>query len=117
MVLKGNVLGIVAFVFFTLLIIAYFFGPRILREIREGRIRESGLSAPARVLDVIDTGDRHNANPVCRVIVEVMPGSGENFRSELRLVLSPVDLTKIGKGSVINVKYDPKDPAHAVLAN
>ncbi len=96
---------------------ALLWGPEMMRYRQEDQIRENGIEAKATVLNIIDTGSRSNHDPVCRVILSVEPPGEAAFRSETEMVLSPVDLTTFKKGSVIRVKFDPKDRSMVVAVH
>jgi hypothetical protein len=91
------------------------FGPELLDDWREKRIRESGVKAPAVIVDLVDTGNRSNSNPEVRLILEVRPEDGKPFPATATKVLTPVALQKHGPGTEVFVMYDPEDPERAVL--
>ncbi len=91
------------------------FGPELLKDLREKRIRQSGVQAPAVVVDLVDTGNRSNSNPEVQVILEVRPEGGKPFRASATKVLTPVALLTFGPGTEVLVAYDPDEPESAVL--
>jgi hypothetical protein len=91
------------------------FGPTILKHLRDKRIRQAGVDAEAEVVELIDTGNRHNMNPEVRMKLTVLPAGGEPFPAELKTVLSPVDIPKYQAGARVRVKYDPADLTQVVL--
>lgn len=89
-----------------LLVVAFVVGPVMWKRHADNRLLESGVAATARVLEVIDTGDRENKNPVVRVRLSVRAPEGEAFPAEVRTVASPVRLQKLKEGAEVAVRYD-----------
>lgn len=90
-------------------------GPSILRHFREKRLLRTGVEAPARVEDLVDTGNRYNSNPQVIMKLTVLPEGAEPFPAELRIVLSPVDIPKFPAGTTVRVRYDPEDRTSVAL--
>ena len=97
-------------------LVLFLAGPLLMRYAQDRDILASGDPAPARVVEVIDTGRRVNANPQVRLKLEVQPAGDEPFPAEVVVVLSAVSLQKVRPGSVVAVKYDPEDPSRVALA-
>jgi hypothetical protein len=68
-------------------------------------IKSDEVAATAKVLEIIDTGDRYNKNPVVKLKLEVNPGNALPFAAEVRTVISVVDVPAFQPGSVIRVKF------------
>lgn len=96
--------------------IAFMLGPHAWRYFRNQSILASGVEAPARVVEVIDTRVRVTFNPQVRVKLEVQPAEGEPFPAEVIVVLSAVDLQKVRPGNTVMVRYDPGDHSRVALA-
>ncbi len=92
------------------------FGPDIKRHYQNKWLHENGSAASARVMAVHDTGRRYNYNPQIRLELEVEPEDGAPFNAEIILVVSPVHLSGIQPGAMLNVKYDPERPNRVALA-
>ncbi len=86
-----------------------------LEDSEEQDIIENGVAAKATVVDIVDTGSRSNHDPVCKVVLTVEGQDGTRFRSRVEKVLSAVDLTKFKEGTVVSVRYDPKDHSRIVM--
>ena len=67
-----------------------------------------GRRAPARIVDVKDTGATVNENPRVQIVFRVEPEEGEPFELERKLTVSRVGIPRRGKQ--IEVAYDPADP-------
>jgi len=93
------------------LIIGIALGPGLYKDWQQKKVLESGIEAPATIVDIVDTGNRYNDNPEVRIILEVEPEGGEPYTAEQNTVMSPVDLVKFKPGQSVRVKYDPGKPS------
>jgi predicted S18 family serine protease len=84
--------------------------PIVWRHFRSSDVLKSGVSASAKIVDVTDTGRRHNNNPVVSIRLIVTGTDGRDFNAEVTMPVSPVRLTRYQPGTVVAVKYDPKSP-------
>ena len=91
------------------------FGPDVLKHFREKRITENGVQAEARIVSLVDTGNRYNSNPEVQLVLEVQPADGKPFRASATRVLTPLDLQSYTKGATVIVMYDPEKPGEAVV--
>ena len=80
------------------IIVAVMLGPHALRTVRDKGILASGTDAPARVVEIIDTGTRINRKPQVLMKLEVQPAGGAPFPAEAVAVISPVDMHKVHPG-------------------
>lgn len=94
---------------------AVIIGPGIVQSMKTQRILKEGVSATAVIKAVTDTGNRYNKNPEVRLTLEVTPASGAPFQAEVTTVISVIDVPKYQPGTLLNVKYDPKQPTQVVL--
>lgn len=78
-------------------------------------VRESGVAASARVLEIWDTGTRLNDNPVVGFRLEVTLEDGSSYEAETKNVISILDIPQIQPGAVLPVKVDPVDPSRVAL--
>ena len=69
----------------------------------------SGRRAPARIVDVKDTGSTINENPRVKIVFRVEPEEGEPFDIERKLTVPRVGIPR--RGEEVEVVYDPSDPA------
>lgn len=83
---------------------------------REARsIRQSGVTAPAKILQLRDTGTTINKDPVVRILLEVQPENAPTFQAETEQLISRLQIPQIQPGAVLLVKYDPGDNDVALL--
>ncbi len=75
----------------------------------------TGIEAKAKIIDLSDTGNRHNNNPQVRIQLEVRPSGREPYRASVTAFISPVDLPKFQPGTELTVKYDPENPAAVAI--
>lgn len=71
--------------------------------------------ASARVIEIFDTGDRYNHNPVVTLKLEVIPTSALPYQAEIKTVISVVDVPSFQAGCVLRVKYKKNNPADVVV--
>jgi hypothetical protein len=82
-----------------------FFPPRI----------KNGITAEAEVLEVRDTGTTINDDPQIALLLEVRPALGAVFQTELRTLVSRLEVSQYRPGCKAVVLYDPADPRRIVL--
>lgn len=100
------------------LVAAAFLVPMFLSKARDQDLLASGVAARARVLELSDTGvSRGPSTPLVRLKLEVQPppGEGAAFQVEFETGVSVVELPKLQPGSVVSVRYDPRDRAKVVI--
>ncbi len=92
--------------------------PMFLSQSADQDLLKSGVVANARVLELSKTGvNRGPSTPLVRLKLEVQPpqGEGSPFQVELEIGVSVVDLPKVQPGSVVAVRYDPRDHARVLI--
>jgi hypothetical protein len=92
-------------------------GPLVWNQIGTSIAQLRGTPAAATVLEVVDTGDRHNSNPVVRLKLQVQRPDGTAYPAELVRPLSAVRLQSLVPGSKIDVLVDPSTPARIALVD
>lgn len=90
-------------------------GPVIWNHFKRGAVLSSGIEANARIVDVTDTGKRHNTNPVVNIRLVVTDSAGKEFNAEITLPVSPLKLAGYKPGAAVRVKYDPKKPENVAI--
>lgn len=85
------------------------------KQTAQRNLLTTGIEAKARIVDLSDTGNRHNRNPEVRIQLEVRPATGEPFRASVTAFISPVDLPKFQPGTELTVRYDPANPAAVAI--
>lgn len=87
-------------------------GPPLYWDLRAARLRAIGTESVARVIEVRDTGDTMNRDPVAEFTVELeREGQPPGPRGTLKDALSPVLLPRYQPGMRVKVWFDPADPA------
>jgi hypothetical protein len=85
----------------------------------EKEVQETGRTAPAQVLEVrntgVGTGSRYNPTMYYRLKLRVQPPGDEPFEATLEKPLSVFGV--VSPGSVTQVKYDPNNKRHVVIAH
>ena len=71
------------------------------------RLMNEGVEAEAVLLNMEQTGLYVNNQPQIKLQVQVQPLTGRNFVSEVREVLTLIDLSQLRIGSTLKVKYNP----------
>ena len=72
-------------------------------------VLQNGVSAPAVVMSVQDTGVTLNDNPQARIRLRVMPMGGDAFEAETTAVVGRFQVGMLVPGASLMVKYDPND--------
>lgn len=78
-------------------------------------VLQTGVSAPAVILDVQDTGVTMNDNPQARIRVRVMPMGGEPFEAETTTFVGRFQVGLYVPGASLMVKYDPNDKTKVAI--
>lgn len=76
------------------------------REVSFDRLRRTGEGAPARILDLTDTGIRiGDGASMLRFGLEVRPSGRPVFRAETHCPVPDTSRTKFAPGATVNVKF------------
>ncbi|MCQ3939182.1 MAG: hypothetical protein DPW18_19365 [Chloroflexi bacterium] len=78
-------------------------------------ILRTGVSAPAVILNVQDTGVTMNDNPQARIRLRVMPVGGEPFEAETTAFVGRFQVGMFVPGASLMVKYDPNDKTRVAI--
>jgi len=78
-------------------------------------IRKDEVAASARILEIYDTGNRNNSNPVVELKLEVQPENALPYKAEVMSVVSVVDLPAFQPDAVIRVKFRKSKPANIIV--
>ena len=103
------------FVIILGIVLAVTVGPVIWNHFKKSAVLSSGIEANARIVDVTDTGRRHNTNPVVKIRLVVTDAAGRDFNAEITMPVSPVRLSDYKPGVAVRVKYDPKKPENVAI--
>src|SRR5438067_3774702 len=75
---------------------------------RKRRLEEAGVTAPAQIVSVQDTGVTVNNNPRVKLTLAVSPTDGSGpFQVSMKHLVSRVAVPRAG--DVFTVRYDPED--------
>jgi hypothetical protein len=100
---------------FVLGFLAMIFGSPIMRKINTARVQQKGIDARARVLELKDTGNRRNKNPVVTIKLMVTDPTGREFPGEVEMAVSPVYMSRYQPGKTVSVKYLPDSPSKMII--
>lgn len=103
----GELLGVIAapivLIIVSLVMVSSF------RTLMPGKIK-NGITAPARVLQVRDTGVSVNDNPQVALLVEVTPPGKAPFQAEVKTLVSRLNAALVQPGIDVEVVFDPQNP-------
>jgi hypothetical protein len=98
-------------------VLAVTVGPVIWNHFKKSEVLGSGVETTARIIDVADTGRRHNTNPVVKIRLVVKAVEGDEYDAEITSPVSPVKLMEYKAGATVKVKYDPKDHKNVAIVD
>ncbi len=78
-------------------------------------VMQTGVSAPAVILSVQDTGVTMNENPQARIRLRVMPMGGDAFEAEVTQIVGRFQVAMLVPNASVTVKYDPNDKTKVVI--
>lgn len=76
---------------------------------------QMGTDAEAVILDMHQTGLYVNNQPQVAIQLQVEPRMGKNFVSEVREVLSFIDISVIRAGARLTVKFNPDNHKEVMI--
>jgi hypothetical protein len=95
--------------------IIIFVAPVIWGKFSEWYLLKFGINAKAKIIDITDTGNRYNSNPVVKIKLAVIDNAGRERLTDVTMPVSPVRLVKYQPGYLVTVKYDPKSPDRVAI--
>ena len=78
-------------------------------------VLQTGVTAPAVILSVQDTGVTMNDNPQARIRLRVMPMGGDAFEAEVTQIVGRFQVAMLVPNASVMVKYDPNDKTKVVI--
>jgi hypothetical protein len=100
----------------VLLIVAVFVGRMIMNGMQNRQVLASGVSAPAVIQKVWQTGTVMNeTNPQIGILLEVRPADKPAFQAEAKMFISMLQIPQFQPGAVVQVKYDPQNPTKVAV--
>ncbi|MCL4395013.1 MAG: hypothetical protein M1482_09470 [Chloroflexi bacterium] len=95
----------------VVVIAAIFVGGLVMNGMKNRQLLSKGVSAPAVILKVWETGVVMNEiNPQIGLLLEVRPQKGAPFQAETKMFISMIQVPQFQPGVTLAVKYDPADP-------
>lgn len=94
---------------------ALFLGSSIIRGIINRKILANGIQAKARIIEVSETGERINNNPVLSILLEVHPEDESFFEATAERVVSITEVGRLYAGATVQVKYNPSTKKTAIM--
>jgi len=83
---------------------------------KQSQLVRSGIAAPARIVDVTDTGTTLNDDPRVKITLKVEPPDGAApFELVRKMLVSRVNVPRAGER--VTVYYDPDDPSEFTFRN
>jgi hypothetical protein len=71
---------------------------------------KNGVTAPAKILKVWDTGTTINDNPQIGMLLEITPSMNPPFQAEAKTIVSRLNSALVQPGITATVIYDPQKP-------
>ena len=78
-------------------------------------VLQTGVTAPAVILSVQDTGVTMNDNPQARIRLRVMPMGGDAFEAEVTQIVGRFQVAMLAPNASVMVKYDPNDKTKVAI--
>ncbi|MBN8582537.1 MAG: hypothetical protein J0L96_17860 [Anaerolineae bacterium] len=78
-------------------------------------VMQTGVSAPAVILSVQDTGVTMNDNPQARIRLRVMPMGGDAFEAEVTQIIGRFQVAMLVPNASVMVKFDPNDKTKVAI--
>jgi len=91
------------------------FGSTFKNMAGNSNVLKTGVSAPAVILAVQDTGVTMNDNPQARIHLRVMPLGGEPFETETTTFVGRFQVAMLVPNASVMVKYDPNDKTKVAI--
>ena len=115
----ANLMVAAAGIAFVLLValLAFMARPKFGEDPRGQQILATDVTARARIVDLIDTGNRYNDMPEVAVHLEVLPANRPPYPAVVRRVISVADIDLFARGRMLTVKYDPAHPDRVAIVD
>lgn len=79
------------------------------------RLLTTGMRAPARIVQVAQTGVQVNQQPEVRIDLEVHPPGSHPYVASATQVLSLLNIARAQPGASVWVRFDPHQPAQVAV--
>lgn len=116
-VLPTILVSLLPFFFIGLFVVIFglAFGPTVLDGIRHSRLRATGESAEATIVQIRETGVRINRQPRVKITLDVRPSMRPAFQATTHKLISYFEISQYQPGAVVEVKFDPQQPQQVVI--
>ncbi len=95
----------------VLVFVGIFVGRLVMSGMQNRDVLAHGESAPAQILKVWQTGTVMNeVNPQIGLLLQVQPANRSAFQAETKMFISMLQIPQFQPGTMVQVKFDPKDP-------
>ncbi len=88
-----------------------FLGPNV----KQKRLLANGVQATAKIIDISDTGVTVNQNPMVKLLLEVQPADGKAFQTQVKTIISRLDIPQIQPGTEVPVVYNPANTKEVAI--
>jgi hypothetical protein len=79
-------------------------------------LQATGVAADAEVLSIWDTGITLNQDPVIGLKIRVRPGDQPPYEATIaKSLISRLDTGRFQPGSIIPVRFDPRNPSRVAI--
>ncbi len=102
-------------IIFAVIMLAAFLTPKVMEYLQDKGLSKKGISAPAEILSMEDTGNRVNNNPELKMRIKVSPENLPPYETEVVQAISTAYVSSFRAGAQVTVKYDPDDPARVIV--
>lgn len=82
---------------------------------QNSNLLKTGVSAPAVIIDVQDTGTTMNDNPQARLTLQVTPAGRPPFQAMTTTFVGRFQVGLIVPGATVQVRYDPNDTTKVAI--
>jgi hypothetical protein len=90
-------------------------GPVLMNRMRTQKIMAEGVLATAQVIELTDSGNRINQQPVARVRLTVSPPGGAPYEAVSQAIVSGINSPIYQPGKSLSVKFDPAHPDRVAI--
>lgn len=89
--------------------------PRMRQARSNRRLTRSGAEAEAIILSIERTGRYIDNEPMVKLVLKVQPAARINFVTEVREVITVMDLSQLRTGTILKVRYNPANTREVML--
>jgi hypothetical protein len=82
---------------------------------QEKEIEKNGIVATGKLVEIVETGNTFNDKPELKLKFEVTNAKGDRWFAETTKVFSFLDIPKLAIGTILNLKYNPKDKTQVII--